>query len=283
MTVVTGHAPSKHAHKASPRGAFFIALLFASLGSLWQVSRAAACAPDRIDEQAGVSAVVDGDTLRLANGRLVRFIGINTPELGRDGRPHEAYAIEARDALAALIGDARQVTLRYGQERQDRYGRLLAHVYLPDGRSLEAELLQAGLAAHIVVPPNVWHADCYRGVETGVRSAAAQKGVWTTLYRPIPVNELPRDSRGFRIIRGRIVRVGESQTALWLNFPRLPGELARAGVALRVSRKDLGYFAGQPLHALQGREVEARGWLYASGKQLVMQLRHPAALRVLSH
>ena len=51
----------------------------------------------------GVAKVVDGDTLRLVDGRSVRLIGINTPELGRDGRKAEPFAVAAQRRLRALV------------------------------------------------------------------------------------------------------------------------------------------------------------------------------------
>lgn len=279
LTVVQGHELSEYAKRASQWGAFFIALMF-----LWLLpglpAQAQSCVADRFDEQPGVSQVVDGDTLRLEDGRLLRFIGINTPEIGRDGNPSEAFAEQARDVLLGLLGPNPRVSLRYDHERQDRYGRLLAHVYLADGRSLGRQLLEQGFAAHIVVPPNDWNADCYRKAELAARESA--KGVWSTLYRPIPVNELPRSTRGFRVIRGRVEYVAESRRSLWLNFPHLPGEGDRGGVALRVNRDELANFTDWQPYELQGKEVEVRGWLYPSGEQLLMSVRHPAALRILS-
>lgn len=265
--------------RASRRGAFFIAPLFLCLLVL-PPAQAQPCQAERIDEQAVVSQVVDGDTLRLEDGRLVRFIGVNTPEIGRDGKPDEVFAQQAREALLGLLGRNSRISLRYGQERQDRYGRLLAHVYLADGRNLEVQLLREGFAAHIVVPPNDGHADCYQAAERAARST--NKGVWSTLYRPISVNELARSVRGFRVIRGRVEHVGESRHSLWLNFPRLPGEGDREGVALRVSRNDLGNFTDWQPQELQGKEIEVRGWLFPNRKQLVMQLRHPGTLRILA-
>jgi endonuclease YncB( thermonuclease family) len=232
-----------------------------------------------VDERAVVSEVVDGDTLRLTDGRLVRFIGINTPELGRDDKPAEPLAAEARAALLGLLPPGAAVGLRYGSEHLDRYQRTLAHVYTAAGLSVEAKLLAAGLAAHIVVPPNVWQWQCYR--ETEAEARAAGIGVWAGIYRPIHADELARETSGFRIVTGRIERVGESKRSLWLNFSRRPGEGPREGVALRIDRDDLGNFDSWNPHDLQRREVVARGWFYPHQGQAVLRVRHPAALEIV--
>jgi micrococcal nuclease len=237
------------------------------------------CPPARIDERAVVGQVVDGDTLRLTDGRSVRFIGINTPELGHDGRPDEPFAREARQALLGMLAPGDAVGLRLGQERHDRYHRLLAHVYTAQGVSVEARLLALGLAAQVVVPPNLSQVACYRAVEAEARTT--NKGVWNGIYRPVPVAELARDDSGFHVITGRIEHIGESKRSLWFNFPRLPGEGRRQGVALRIDRKDLDYFGQWDPHQLQGRTVIVRGWTYSYKGQLVMRLRHPAALEIV--
>ena len=123
--------------KASLVGAFFV--------SLFCVELAQAFCPLREDlPRFAVRQVVDGDTLRLVDGRSIRLIGINTPELGRKGRSDEPYAMQARRRLQALVdaSDGR-VGLLPGEQRKDRYGRTLAHLYDAQGRNLEAQLLAA--------------------------------------------------------------------------------------------------------------------------------------------
>src|SRR5262245_32336422 len=97
--------------------------------------------------RAVVAAVVDGDTLQLADGRIVRLAGIAAPKpaTGADAADTEA----ATTALAALV-QRRQVELFYGGRHTDRHGRLLAHVRViaSDGVAgawLQGELLQRGL------------------------------------------------------------------------------------------------------------------------------------------
>jgi len=103
-----------------------------------------------------VQRVVDGDTVRLTDGRSVRMIGLNAPETGKKGRPDEPYAVAARQRLQVLVdaSDGR-VGLVPGRESKDRYGRTLAHLYGADGENLEARLLAEGLGLQGGVAPNV--------------------------------------------------------------------------------------------------------------------------------
>ena len=82
--------------KASLVGAFFV-------GVIWHFPVLAFCPQPDKPQWVAVRQVVDGDTLRLVDGRSVRLIGINAPEIGRKGRTSEPYAEAARRRLQALV------------------------------------------------------------------------------------------------------------------------------------------------------------------------------------
>ena len=233
---------------------------------------AASCAPDRIDEYAKVKQVFDGDTILLADGRKLRLIGINSPELGKDERPPEPYADQAHRALSSLLKPHSTVGIRYDQERHDQYHRVLAHLYTPESDSIEAWLLENGYAMMIAIPPNVWNLDCYRQAEQ--RAQKQQKGLWSrSLYQVIEAEKLDADTHGFRIIRGRVKHVGESGKSVWLDL--------EGGAALRIDRQDLHYFADIKPLELENRQVIVRGWVHHEIDRPVMRLRHSAVLQVL--
>jgi micrococcal nuclease len=134
----------------------------------------------------GIAAVVvrpvDGDTIvARAGGRsfYVRLLGIDTPETHRPGTPVECGGPEASARMDALAPPGTHIRLETDptQDRIDRYGRLLAYVWLPDGRLVETAQLESGWATTYV----------YRGrpVELFSRLAAAaraartaRRGVW---------------------------------------------------------------------------------------------------------
>src|ERR671936_1544290 len=94
---------------------------------------------------------VDGDTLvASAGGRTfyVRLLGIDTPETHRPGTPVECGGPQASASMAALAppGSAVRLETDPTQDRVDRYGRLLAYVWLADGRLLEQAQLESGWA-----------------------------------------------------------------------------------------------------------------------------------------
>lgn len=103
-----------------------------------------------------VSWIADGDTLDATfEGRTtrVRLLNIDAPELGHDGAKDQCLAVAARALVERLA--PRGAAVRIVPYGRDRFGRLLAGVYLADGRLLNAEIVRAGLAAPIVVESNV--------------------------------------------------------------------------------------------------------------------------------
>ncbi len=136
---------SAHA-KPRPRGVFIFGVTAALLLLVDRgVAEPRDCGADRIDRWARVVHVFDGDTVELRDGQRVRLVGIDTPEMGRDGAPAEAYAAQARRALEKLLAQRRRVGLRFDRERRDRYQRVLAHLFLSDGTNLQQRKTGYGL------------------------------------------------------------------------------------------------------------------------------------------
>ncbi len=233
--------------------------------------QAAACPSLRYDESVISKRVIDGDTLQLDDGRRLRLIGVNAPERGRNGQATEPLALRAWHRLERLAGPGSHLRLRWGKEKKDRYGRLLAHVFNADGRNLSASLLAAGMGAAIQIPPNLWAYQCYLQAEK--RARKRHRGIWRQAYfAPLDANHLAAGVHGFHFIRGRLSRIGKSKTALWLNIGKR--------FALRIPKKELHYFKKIRFDRLIGHELTARGWIYAYRGQWGMNLHHPASLEI---
>ena len=240
---------------------------------------AESCPPERQDRRAAVARVYDADTLTLADHTRVRLIGIDAPELGRGGAPHEPYALEGRDYLRALIAEAgQQVILHYGEERYDRHGRLLAYVFLPDGRSVNRLLLERGYVMQVFIAPNIGYAECLRPFETLARQQ--RRGIWSqSEYQPgLPSVRVPESTQGAAIVQGRVVRVGESRDHFWVNL--------EGRVALQLPKNDWQYFSlsQAAVRDLAGRQVRARGWMVRDSSRhhdWRMRLNNDLALEIL--
>ncbi len=130
-----------------------------------------------------VSWVYDGDTLQVDGIGKVRLLGIDVPErensrrddyLRRQGVARTVQRRIAKEALTFVIAEVKgkQVRLQLDEEQRDRHGRLLAYVFLPDGRNLNRLLLERGYAA-------VYRRFTFRQKEDFIRAEteARQKGL----------------------------------------------------------------------------------------------------------
>ncbi|GMQ97230.1 MAG: hypothetical protein BMS9Abin15_0935 [Gammaproteobacteria bacterium] len=252
--------------RASIGGAFFVYGLI-----LTSPAYAGSCDEGLSRSDADIRYVHDGDTVFLTDGRKLRLVGLDTPELARDERPAEPFAVLARDELRRLVGELTGVHLLFDAERRDRYGRLLAHVLLEDGRNITRIMLMRGLAVMLIVPPNHLNTECYQAAERYARER--RLGIWQLPgFQAIPSESLTPSDRGYRIVTGRIVRIGHGGTFVWLNLA--------GGLALRIAAADLGTFKSLNLEGLLGQTIEARGYLTQRHGELRMRIRHPYALTV---
>jgi endonuclease YncB( thermonuclease family) len=125
-----------------------------------------------------VQRVVDGDTIVVAGGVRVRFIGMDTPETKDPRRPVGCFGQEASRRTEHLLPPNTPIVLVYDVDRYDRYGRTLAYVYRArDGLFVNASLVHDGDAVAYTVPPNVAHADEFVALERAAR--ATGRGLWS--------------------------------------------------------------------------------------------------------
>jgi len=122
-----------------------------------------------------VAQVIDGDTLVLASGIRVRVLGIDAPEMERDGQPVEFLAHQAKAVLSELTLN-QKVELEYDRLRYDHYGRLLAYLKLPDHTLVNAELVRRGLARVYFIAPNLHYREELLAAQR--EAIEAQRGVW---------------------------------------------------------------------------------------------------------
>jgi len=246
--------------------------LLLSIAYFPQVLAQASCASENYDEFSIIRYIHDGDTLHLKDGRKVRLIGINAPELARDGQAEEAFANEAKNALKALFNKDKSITLLHGKDKKDRYGRLLAHVFSSDGQNVQAILLKQGYALAIVLPPNTRFASCYLEMENIAR--CDNKGLWknTDILEAKNLN----NHEGFHLIKGKIENIENNSKGFWLN---LDGKLT---VGIRPD--NLPLFDLKVLNSMLNQTVVVRGWLNKSNRSTpyYLRVRHPLSLQLFS-
>ena len=131
-------------------------------------------------EQAYVERVIDGDTVVLQDGTRVRLIGIDAPEIeNRDyGHRGDPYGEEAKQVLKHMV-EGKTVDLQDGPEKNDKYNRRLAYIYLPDQRPehflVNRNLIVVGAAAAYRKFPHPFLAEF---IQIEEQSKKEKAGMW---------------------------------------------------------------------------------------------------------
>jgi micrococcal nuclease len=156
-----------------PRLGAFVAVTAAASVLGWRLGVTRPEIPSRYT----VVRALDGDTIDVSNARgvaRVRLLGVDTPELHHPTKPVQCFAAEAAEyTAAALVG--RAVHLEFDRERRDKYGRLLAYVFI-DGHRYNDDLLREGYARVLVIPPNGRYSRTMLQEELHAR--AQGRGLW---------------------------------------------------------------------------------------------------------
>lgn len=212
--------------------------------------------------------VIDGDTVVLNDGRHLRIVGLNAPEIGHDGAADQPYSEAARQRLEDFVDAAHgEAEWAPAADGRDDYGRTLGYLYV-GGRDAAAVLLRAGFAALIAIPPNLARVECYAAAERGAREA--HRGLWSKDSPLVRDAEAPAArTDGFHILTGRIETVQQLRAGVRL---RLAG-----GITLWVPAADEHYFRAD-FDDFAGARVLVRGWLHRYRGRPEIELHYPAVL-----
>lgn len=125
------------------------------------------------NHESTVSRVIDGDTIELSNGKVIRYIGIDTPEL-RGENENTCFGLEAaKENVRLVLG--KKVRLEKDVSETDKYGRLLRYVWIED-RMINEELVKTGYAKSATYPPDIKYFERFKDAES---SAFSNKlGLW---------------------------------------------------------------------------------------------------------
>ncbi|MBU3948246.1 MAG: thermonuclease family protein [Proteobacteria bacterium] len=122
-----------------------------------------------------VKWVNDGDTIVLKDGRKIRYIGINAPEIEHKENKAEPYGDKAKEFNKKLVY-LQKVRLEFDSEKHDQYDRLLAYVYLSDGTFVNNEMIEKGFAYCLPNPPNLKHEKLF--LKSQQNAMKLKKGIW---------------------------------------------------------------------------------------------------------
>ena len=119
--------------------------------------------------------VVDGDTIVLANGDNLRYIGIDTPEEVDPRKPVQCFAQEAADYNKQLV-EGQTIKFFKDKTEKDQYGRWLGFVYLEDGTFVNDKLVQDGYAFAYPYKPDISKSATFAAGQDQAR--LANLGLW---------------------------------------------------------------------------------------------------------
>ncbi|HOP85510.1 MAG TPA: thermonuclease family protein [Syntrophorhabdaceae bacterium] len=121
-----------------------------------------------------VTKVIDGDTIQLETGEIVRYIGIDAPELYVKNGGSEFYAKEAARYNKKLVF-LKKVRLEFDVEKKDQHGRLLAYVFVKN-TFVNGELVKLGYAKALIKPPNIKYKDMLLTYQK--KAMDEERGLW---------------------------------------------------------------------------------------------------------
>lgn len=121
-----------------------------------------------------VRKVIDGNTIQLDTGEIVKYIGIETPELNLKEGGSEFFAKQASRYNQKLVF-MKKVRLEFDKEREDSDGRMLAYIFVKK-LFVNAELIKLGYARTHINPPNDKYKDIFLDYEK--KAKQSEKGLW---------------------------------------------------------------------------------------------------------
>ncbi len=249
------------------------ALLLSAFFILFSPDSLFACQSGKLSKPVTVKFVYDGDTLYLKDQRKIRIIGIDTPEMGWHGKVQEPYAAEATEALRELLYQHHnQVRLQIGKDAYDRYGRQLAHVFLPDGTNISEWMLLRGFATTLFIPPNLKYLNCY--VKAEQKAQNQQINIWKQKKFNLHVADLlDKDYTGYVRLVAKVDSIKRNKRSIMINL--------RGGIRIKINQSNLHYFKSIHFDSLAGKRISVTGLIRKHGKFRTINVKHPVYFHVI--
>lgn len=241
-----------------------------------------AAPPDSLPEigKGAVSAVIDGDTLRIT-GRSedIRLVGIQSPKLplGRKGFKPWPLSDQAQKALAEITS-GHQVVLRSGATPRDRHGRTLAHLVRGDGLWIQGEMLRRGMARVYTFADNRQLAADLYAAEREARTA--RRGIWAAPFYAVRTANpavLAADAGTFQVVAGKVADTAKVKGRVYLNF----GADYRSDFTVSIAPEVMPLFVKARIDPLSFKDkaLRVRGYLRNFNGPLI-EVTHPEQIEV---
>lgn len=266
---------------------------------------------NKVFEQFKVEEVIDGDTIRLTNGNIVRYIGIDTPELRKkiDGEwkySPKPFAEKAKKFNQELVKD-RVVKIETDTQKKDDFGRILAYVYpvrrqqelkslswkkelsiwskfkslfkftnqgYMDDRMVNTQILKKGYGIIYLRPPNLKYLDLF--VKSQKEAIENKSGLWKNNLNPF----LPQQAK-FHIgeiitVKGKIRNIYQNDDVIILSLEEAEDFL------FVIFKSNLNLFKQENflINSLLNEEVTVYGMVkrYRSNFQII--IHHPCQIKM---
>lgn len=209
-----------------------------------------------------IKKIYDGDTLLLSNGSKVRFLGINTPEVESRYKTAQAGGEEAKHWLKKTLTH-QKIRLEYDAEKQDKYHRLLAHIFTEDKQHINLMLVKKGLATVAIHPPNLKYTEDLLAAQHDAEKN--KRGIWgRNEYQPKQATDLNKSNyKGWQRIEGVVKSIHKARK---YNHLQLSDTFSIKISQQLISKDDFDQYLGQ--------KIEARGWINKKKNTYSLFVRH---------
>ncbi len=227
-----------------------------------------------------VKDIIDGDTIRIENGELVRYLGIDTPELHtkKEGKWYpraDPFAEEAKDYNFTLLNN-KEVRLEYDTVQRDKYNRLLAYVYIDGERMVNAEIVRQGYATVSFEPPNLKYMASF--VQMQKEAKENNRALWASANaRIISPQEAKNYFGKFKTVEGKISNVYEDKKIVIL-------EVEESDLKVIILKTNLELFQKEGTSSVKdytGKRVRVSGLIKKYKQQPEIVVHHPSLLEIV--
>ena len=225
-----------------------------------------------------VERVIDGDSILLKNGEYVRLLGLRAPLLvNRKLKSSEqSSGILSKKYLESLIL-GKNIYLYKAQEKRDRYGRILGHVFLKDGRWVQGEILKSGMAQVYSFADN--RLLVAEMLEEEHLAEKLKLGLWKNQFYKIKDHKKAyKYIHNYEIIKGKVLHIGRFKKMYFINF----GDHWDTDFTVVISGKATRLFKKKSIDIWEYRDkkIIVRGWL-KEYKGPNMTISHPEQIEIL--
>ena len=209
--------------------------------------------------QVRVLEVIDGDTIKLSNGRSLRYIGLDTPEIrikdksGNFKYLPQPFSLEAKEFNRKLV-EGKNIRVEFDIEKTDRYGRLLGYCFV-DKTFVNAKLIEQGYAVLYTYPPNVKYVELF--IDAQKKARKRKKGLWGS-FPVINHSQANKYINQIRSVEGVVISTYKSAKCVLLNF----GQNYRNDFTVVIFNNVLDAFNRKginPLRFYKGKRVRING------------------------